>query len=243
MIVSGGLAWDSSEELTLTASSASFAFPATTDVGDQVVLRDDDPDSLTYGTKYFLTITSTTSTTVAKVRVDRLLGASFRHTAMTTWAFARNSFTGLGHLEGELVNILSDGAVHPPQVVTSGRITLAIPGVKVHAGLPITADLLTLPLAAQIDGGYGSGRPKNVNKAWIRVLKASGIFVGPNADLLREVKQRTVERYGSAPDLKWDELEVMTTPAWAADGRVFVRQTAPLPISISALTMEVSIGG
>lgn len=150
--------------------------------------------------------------------------------------------SGLSYLEGKTVNILADGAVHPKKVVTSGAITLDQAASVVHVGLPITADLQTLPLAAQIDGGFGQGRVKNVNKAWLRVYKSSGIFVGPDADNLVEAKQRSTEPYGTPPTLKTGEIQVMTTPSWADGGQVFVRQADPLPLTVLSLTVEVAIG-
>jgi hypothetical protein len=91
--------------------------------------------------------------------------------------------------------------------------------------------------------GFGQGRTKNVNKAWLRVYKSSGIFVGPDADYLVEYKQRTTEPYGSPPSLKSDELLVVMTPSWGAGGQVYIRQADPLPLTLVGLTLEVSIGG
>ena len=154
-----------------------------------------------------------------------------------------DTISGLTHLEGKTVSILADGAVHPQRVVTSGSIQLDVEASKVHIGLPIEADLETLPLAMQIDGAFGQGRYKNVNKAWLRVFRSSGIFVGPNADNLVEAKQRTTELYGSAPELKSEEIQIMLTPSWADSGSVFVRQSDPLPLTIASLTLEVAVGG
>lgn len=151
--------------------------------------------------------------------------------------------SGLSWLEGKTVNILADGAVHPQRVVTGGSITLDIEASKVQIGLPIEADLQTLPLAMQVDGGFGQGRYKNVNKAWLRVYRSSGIFVGPNADNLVEAKQRTIEPYGSPPALKSEEIQIMLTPTWADGGQVYIRQTDPLPLTIVSLTLEVAVGG
>mgnify|MGYP006921293346 CR=1 FL=1 len=151
--------------------------------------------------------------------------------------------SGLTWLEGETVNILADGAVHPPRVVVDGSITLDIEASKVQIGLPITSDLQTLPLAMQVDGSFGQGRYKNVNKAWLRVYRSSGIFIGPDADNLVEAKQRTTEPYGSPPALKSEEIQVMLTPTWADNGQVYIRQSDPLPLSIVSLTLEVSLGG
>ncbi|HON31511.1 MAG TPA: hypothetical protein PLN11_10770 [Ottowia sp.] len=151
--------------------------------------------------------------------------------------------SGLGHLEGKTVSILADGAVHPQRIVTGGSITLDNDASKVHVGLPITADLQTMPLAAPIDNGYGQGRFKNVNKAWLRVFRSSGVFVGPDAEKLTEAKQRTTEPYGSPPALKSEEIQVMLTPSWADSGQVFVRQSDPLPLTVVSITAEVAMGG
>lgn len=152
------------------------------------------------------------------------------------------TISGLTHLEGKTVSILADGAVHPQRVVTGGTITLDQAASKVQIGLPITADLQTLPVAAQIDGSFGQGRYKNVNKVWLRVYRSSGIFVGPDATNLTEAKQRTTEPYGSPPALKSEEIQVLLSPSWADSGQIFVRQSDPLPLSIVSMTAEVALG-
>ena len=152
--------------------------------------------------------------------------------------------SGLSHLEGKTVSILADGAVHPQRVVTGGSITLDIEASTVQVGLPIEADLQTLPLAVQLqDGSFGQGRFKNVNKVWLRVYRSSGIFVGPSAVELTEAKQRTTEAYGAPPALKSDEIEITLTPTWGASGQVFVRQADPLPLTVVSITAEVALGG
>ena len=234
--VSGGTAWDSTEVLTITASSSLFVWPGTTDVGDAIVLTDAN------GVKYRLTIIATSSTTVATARVDKLIPVALRNTATTNWSFARKDLGGLSHLEGKTVSILADGAVMPQQVVTSGSISLQRAATKIIVGLPYESDLQTLPMTLNVDG-FGQGRMKNVNKAWLRVYKSSGIFVGPDADHLVEYKQRTTEPYGSPPSLKSDELLVVMTPSWGAGGQVYIRQSDPLPLTLVGLTLEVSIGG
>jgi hypothetical protein len=154
---------------------------------------------------------------------------------------AATTISGLTHLEGKTVSILADGAVHPQRVVTSGSITLDVAASKVLVGLPITADIQTLPLAFEAEA-FGQGRVKNVNQVWLRVYRSSGIFVGPSADELVEAKQRTTEVYGAPPALKSEEVRVMVTPTWADNGQVYVRQSDPLPLTIVSMTLEVAIG-
>jgi hypothetical protein len=234
MTVTGGTTWGPADTLTITSSSAKFT--GSGDIGDAIILTD------SAGTMYKLTIVGYTSSTVVTARVDKTLPAALRSTATTVWNFARNAISGLSWLEGKTVSILADGAVHPQRVVTSGAVSLEVAANIVTIGLPYESDLQTLPLALQIDG-FGQGRYKNVNKAWLRVYKSSGIFVGPDENNLVEAKQRSTEPYGSPPALKSDEIMVMLTPTWAASGQVYIRQTDPLPLNIVGLTVEVAIGG
>lgn len=162
-------------------------------------------------------------------------GATYSGAAVTT-------ISGLSWLEGATVNILADGAVHPPRVVTGGAVTLNNPASKVQVGLPITADCKTLPLALQTDTGFGQGRVKNVNKLWLRVVNSSGIFAGPDVNHLVQYKQRTNEPYGTPPALRTDEIEIAVNPAWSNDAAIIVRQSDPLPITIVSMTMEVVAG-
>ena len=153
-----------------------------------------------------------------------------------------DTISGLAHLEGRTVSILADGAVHPPRVVTAGAVQLEIEASVVHIGLPIEADAQTLPLAFEIQG-FGQGRQKNVNKAWLRVYRSSGLFVGPSFERLTEAKQRTTEPYGEAPALKSEEIPILISPSWTDNGQICVRQSDPLPLTIVSLSLEVSIGG
>lgn len=164
-------------------------------------------------------------------------GATYSGAPVTT-------ISGLTWLEGKTVSILADGSVHPQRVVTGGAITLDNEASKVHIGLPITADMRTLPVALGLqDGSFGQGRMKNVNKIWLRVFRSSGIFAGPDFDALVEAKQRTTEDYGLPPALKSEEIEIVTTADWTDSGQLAVRQSDPLPLTVVNVTMEIAVGG
>lgn len=232
--VTGGTTWAPGEVLTITSSSPIFV--GTSDINDAIVLTAAD------GTKYRLTIVGYTSSTQVTAKVDNTLPAGLRSTATATWSFARDAVSGLTWLEGKTVSILGDGAVQPQQVVTGGSVSIPRACSKIIVGLPYESDLETLPLAMNIEG-FGQGRYKNINKAWIRVYQSSGIFIGPDANNLVEAKQRTTEPYGSPPSLKSAEVQVVLTPSWQDSGQVYIRQLDPLPLTIVGLTLEVSIGG
>jgi len=151
--------------------------------------------------------------------------------------------SGLTWLEGKTVKILGDGAVFPDQVVVGGAITIDQPCSKIQVGLPIVADVFTLPLSAQVDEAYAQGRQKNINKVWLRVNKSSGVFAGPSVDKLVQFKQRTTEPYGSPPSLVTDEIEISLSNDWQNSGQIYIRQTDPLPLTVVSMTVEAVIGG
>lgn len=150
--------------------------------------------------------------------------------------------SGLDHLEGQKVAILADGAVQARQTVVGGSITLDQPASVLHAGLPMTADLQTLPFAAQVDGAFGQGRAANINKVYLRVHRSGSAFVGPTEAELVEYKARTDEVPGAPPELQSRLIELDISPAWDFDGQVVVRNDDPLPLTVVALTLDIALG-
>ena len=152
-----------------------------------------------------------------------------------------DTVSGLEHIEGKLVHILADGAVMPPQTVASGRVSLPHPAAKIHVGLPIAADMQTLPLAVPLDNAYAQGRQKNINKVWLRVYRSGGIWAGQAETELAEYKQRTVEPLGSPPRLKSEAVEITLRGQWSEDAQLFVRQIHPLPLTLLSVAAEVAV--
>lgn len=158
---------------------------------------------------------------------------------------AATTITGLDHLEGKTVSIVSGGAVRPRAVVTGGAVTLdqmTEAGAKTHIGLPYTCRAETLPMAFDVPG-FGLGRPKNINQVWLRVYRSGGVFVGPAFDMLTEAKIRTSEPYGSPPTLLTGVIDLTLENAWQDDGIVCIEQSDPLPLTLVSLSAEASIGG
>lgn len=235
--VSGGTTWGPADVLTLTASAVLFAYPAQTDAGDVIVFTDAN------GVEYSLTIQATTSGISATAIVDKVLPVGYRNVAQSSYCFERSTISGLSFLEGKTVSVLGDGAVMPQVTVSGGSITLSHPVGKAIVGLPITADMQTLPLALGTDSAYGQGRQKNVNRVALRVYRSSGIFAGPNLNALVQYKQRTTEPYGSAPELRTDEIDITLSPSWNnAGAQVYIRQSDPLPLTLVSMTIDVTMG-
>lgn len=142
------------------------------------------------------------------------------------------TISGLDHLEGKSVAILADGAVVPNKVVSGGSVTLDAACSKAIVGLPYTADLETLNLELPANGTI-QGQMKKISKVTVRVKDTCGLKVGLNPVALQEVKK---------PQPFTGDLAVTVGSEWNTDGRVFVRQDAPLPVTVLDLIPEVTLG-
>lgn len=153
--------------------------------------------------------------------------------------------SGLDHLEGEEVAVLVDGAAHPNVTVTSGEIELAegITGSVIHVGLPITCQAQGLPLAMEVSG-FGQGRRKNIDAVYVRVFETMSFFAGSSFDAydLTEHKSRTTETYGIPVGLLNEEMEVVIGGRWTDDGQWCIQESRPTPLTILAVTLDVTIG-
>lgn len=153
------------------------------------------------------------------------------------------SVSGLDHLEGKTVAILGDGSVVPSQVVTGGTVALDGAYSKVIVGLPYTADLETLNLELATQGGpTAQGQMKKIGQVTVRVKEARGLRVGLNQGALAEIKQRSQETLGTALRPFSGDWQISVPSEWNRDGRIFVRQSYPLPATILDLIPEVNVG-
>lgn len=154
---------------------------------------------------------------------------------------AVTEFSGLYHLEGEMVSILADAGVIPAQKVIGGKVALDAPATKVHVGLPYISKVQTLPLAIQTQA-FGQGTTKNVNKVHMRVLSSSGFKAGPSFERLRTYPTRAFESYGSPPGLVTGEVPITLDPMWQRDGSVCIQQDQPTALTLLGMALEVATG-
>lgn len=145
------------------------------------------------------------------------------------------SVSGATWLEGERVQVLGNGTVRAETTVSAGVVAFGGAASTAQFGLPYVSELQTLPLIMQVDG-HGQGRQKNVSRVWARVYESGDFKVGPSSDL-------TVSARLPSGSLTSALVEVRPNGSWQADGQVWIRQTAPLPLTVVGLTIEVATGG
>lgn len=162
-------------------------------------------------------------------------GLSYEGTPITT-------ISGLDHLNGMTVKVLADGNVLPDVTVTNGGFTLDNPASKVHAGLGYTCDLETLNIDFQAKDGTIQGRKKRIPSVTLRLENSRGGKVGMDADHLQEFESEFVN-WGEAAPLITGDRKANIYSEYNTEGRIFIRQDDPLPITVLAIMAEVEVGG
>ncbi|MBU9282337.1 hypothetical protein [Burkholderia multivorans] len=92
------------------------------------------------------------------------------------------AISGLDHLEGQTVAVLTDGAVHPSRTVVDGSITLDWPASVAHIGVPTKCRIQTMQLNAGAANGTAQGKTKRVANVVTRFSRSLGGAVGPSFD-------------------------------------------------------------
>lgn len=240
-LTGGSGEWVWSTPVTLTLSGAAL-FQAT-DVGNEIHLPYTETDGDESVDKTLrLKINAVVNGNTVTVQANRNIPEAFRSLPTSAWRMARQKFTGLNHLEGKTVNILSDGNVEPQKIVSSGSVTLESPGAVVHIGLPITAEAETLDI--NIPNQETLLDKKMIIPSVSLVVNSSrGIFAGTDGRNLYEYPQREFEFYDQPVDDATGTVDLAIDANWSKGGRVYIRQSDPLPLSILAIIPNITVGG
>ncbi len=155
-----------------------------------------------------------------------------------------SSVSGLTHLEGHTVKVLTDGKPHHDRVVTGGTISLDETAKVIVVGLPYESMLSPMPIELDAQNGQTMTRRKILGELRLRVYDTVGGEARVGAGQWQLVVSRDVEA---------DNLDLAVTPksevvtliplgGYQRETIIEVRQDAPLPFNISmmATTYEVT---
>lgn len=189
-------------------------------------------------------ITGVASGTQASATLMEICPEPLRGTETADWGLMAKTISGLDHLEGKAVSILTDGDVHPQLVVVDGAVTLQYAAAVIHVGLPYLAEAETL----EVDWADNQSSTKlDIRKAIPTVtvfLESSRNFkAGSGPDKLYEQKAPYRELYNAALPLETGISSLKISTTWGEKGRVYVQQDDPLPLTILAIIPDVVTSG
>ena len=154
---------------------------------------------------------------------------------------------GLGHLVGETVQVLADGIRQTDKVVVAdaelgGVIDLDQEASHVHVGLGFNADMMPMKPERELQDGPSRTKVKNISKLWVMLYRTVGLEFGPSEDELDEA-----DLWDEVPaDEPWPmisgDYELDFDGGWETDGTVLLRQSGPLPLTITGLVLDMKAG-
>lgn len=227
--------------VVVTATSHGFSNGDEVDIFDIVWVADEDefgnetqPDQL--NTRRF-TVASATANTFALTGED---GSAFNaYVEGGTVRKAVATVTGLDHLEGQTVVALCDGNVNTALTVTNGAITFARKYSRIHVGLRYISDVELLNIEAP--QGTIQGKKIRIPSVTVRFERSRLPFIGPRSDNMEEMKQRENEAMGDPTELLTGDKAIDLPTDWHSEGRIFMRQMNPVPMTILAVIPEVEL--
>ena len=161
---------------------------------------------------------------------------NFLDSALSYSGSAVSTVSGLDHLEGQVVDILADGATHPKKTVTSGSITLDRTAEKIKVGLAYISLLQTMRLNSGSQDGTSQAKTKRIYDITVRMYETIGVEVGPDLSNMERISFRSSANLmdeGIPPFTGDKEIEFRGN--YETDGFIYVRQTQPLPFTILSL--------
>jgi hypothetical protein len=230
------------------------------DVGNEIHITNDS------GTVFRLELVTYVDANNFLARPDKDITSDLTGSNKTSdWTLAVDRVEGLWHIEGLNASVLGDGYVvaspyNPAYddrqiVVTNGAVDLPRCYGIIHVGLPFVSDIETLSIDTATPNNTTVDKRSLIKTVTLQIENTRGIFVGsrnPDEDPtnsddellfgLTEVKQRSFENYDSGVDLLKGKIEEIIDSSWQENGRTFIRQVDPLPMTILSISPEGFLG-
>lgn len=151
------------------------------------------------------------------------------------------AISGLDHLEGESVQVMVDGAVHPNETVSSGAITLDLKAAKVHVGLGYVSDIQGLKLNEGSAVGTGQAKDRRTYIATFRFYKTLGAKFGREDRLETMIFRKTSDPLDQPPPMFTGDKRVQYLLGWDRSGEWLIRQDQPLPMTLLAVLLNTIV--
>ena len=156
---------------------------------------------------------------------------------------ATTTITGLSHLEGETVGIISNGKYVGTKVVDSGAITLDATTTHAWVGLPYTSTLKTINIEHANPPGTSQGAKRRIVHAIARLVNTVGGKVGFDASDADDIEYDDEGNPNvSTPELfTGDTNPVLITTSSGRPQYLTLVQDEPYPFSVSAVVLRMEV--
>lgn len=152
------------------------------------------------------------------------------------------TIANLGHLEGETVSVLVDGAVQAEQIVSGGQITVTA-GTKAIVGLPCPYQVSPMRLDFTTGAGTSLGSITNISEIVLSLFASGNVRYGDGEGDF-PIPFRTDEDYDSPPDLfTGDTGNLAFEGGFTTERNIVISGSDPLPCTVRAIVARVKQTG
>jgi len=159
---------------------------------------------------------------------------------------ATTTIAGLGHLAGQLVRILADGAEHPARTVSvDGQISLEVAASTVIVGLPYLSCIQPMPWDLGLEDGSSAGRKTKAGPVSVLFYKSGACRytegeTGKEYDIVFRQNQDAMD--SSVPLFSgWVKVAIPGSFRDSWDVKLFT--DSPLPLNLLAMSPTQQVYG
>ena len=209
--------------------------------GDKILVTGVTGMTAVNGESYLVQSASTASFQITDLSGDAIDSSAFD--AYVSGGEVRkyvSTISGLTHLEGEVVDLLADGAVQPSKTVSSGSITLTTSATTVHIGYGYESDMKMLRLNAGAADGTALGKTQRIHRVSIMLHRTLGLKMGMSFDDMDTLIFRTgADALTRAPALFTGIRQETIDGDYNTENQICLRQDQPLPCMILAVMPQM----
>lgn len=242
--VDGGVTFDEPQAISNISISGGGVVTVTSQIAHGLVDGDEVRLDEVMGTwevnAYKFIVNSTGTNTFELVDVD---GSDYTpYASGGVFRKLETIITNLSPYEGQEVQVLTDGAVHPDRTVSGGQIELQYGAGRVHIGFGYKSLIETERPAGGADDGSAQGQLGAINEIVIRMSNSLGGRIGPNEDNLDDIQFRSPgDAMDLPPPLFSGDKEQGWPDGFSTDRTVVFVQDQPLPSIIEGFGLDMEV--
>jgi hypothetical protein len=161
-----------------------------------------------------------------------------------------NTLTGLGHLEGQTIQVLTDGNYVSDEVVgvaggfSAGEVVLDGYSNSILGGLQYVSTLQPMPIEPVLADRRSQSRVKGVVKVALQLYKTVGATIGePNKAQSNYAAFSSEDKAGEPLTPSSEQIRVFTSNSWTREKIIQVKQSTPNPMTVLSMAVWVDTGG
>jgi hypothetical protein len=150
--------------------------------------------------------------------------------------------SGLDHLEGETIEVLANGAVHPNVTVSGGQVTLNYEVTNATFGYGFVSEIETLPIDAGSQIGSSIASISRITEVAFKFKESLGGEFGYDEVSTDIIPFRTSDDVmNSSPELFTGLKILKFNTGFNRDYKVYLKQEQPLPMTVLNIIFKAQI--